>query len=83
MKKLIMSLLFVGLLGGASLQAGTFTPKPHKVTHNKATSDTKKAGKKGERGVKHGAYDATHNKATKKTHVNRGNRKYSNQNDIR
>jgi hypothetical protein len=83
MKKAIMSLLFVGLFGAVS-QAGTGLQEPpkekNKVTHNKVTQN--KATKKGAQGAKHGAYDVSHNKATKKTDVNEGNQKYSKQNDI-
>jgi hypothetical protein len=63
--------------------AGTVVPGgKHKVTNNKVTRDADKGMKKTEKGVRHGTYDATHNKATKKMKVNRGNREYSNQKDL-
>ena len=83
MKKVIMSLLFVGLFGVASVKVNAQEPpKDHKATHNKVTKTTKDAGKKTGQGAKHGAYDVTHNKATEKTNINEGNQKYSKQNDI-
>jgi hypothetical protein len=75
MKKVIMSLLFVGLFGVA-VQVSAQEPQ------HKATKTAKNAGKKTEKGAKHGAYDVTHNKATEKTNINEGNQKYSKQNDI-
>jgi hypothetical protein len=83
MKKLIMSLLFVGLFGAGVWANAQEPPEDqHKATHNKVTKTTKNAGKKTAKGAKHGAYDVTHNKATEKTNINEGNEKYSNQNDI-
>lgn len=36
----------------------------------------KQGGKKAKKGIKHGAYDVSHNKATKKTNINEGNEKH-------
>jgi hypothetical protein len=54
----------------------------NKVTQNKATKETAKGGEKVGKGAKHGAYDVSHNKATKKTDINKGNKRYKYSNDI-
>ncbi|HXA01437.1 MAG TPA: hypothetical protein VNW99_05575 [Cytophagaceae bacterium] len=83
MKKIIMSLLLAGIVTAGTI-AGTVTPGPgkKKVTHNKVTHETKKGLNESEKGIKHGAYDATHNKATKKMKVNKGNKEYNNKKNM-
>jgi hypothetical protein len=71
MKKIIMSLLLAATVTVGTI-AGTPGPGKKKVTHNKVSREASKGIDKSEKGVKHGAYDATHNKATKKMKVNQG-----------
>lgn len=54
-----------------------------KEDDSKAEKDLKEGVNKTEKGVKHGAYDATHNKVTKKTDINQGNQKYKYQDDVK
>jgi len=54
----------------------------NKVTQNKATKETAKGGKKVGKGAEHAGYDVTHNKATKKTDINKGNKRYKYKDDM-
>jgi hypothetical protein len=81
MKKIIMSLLLAGIVSAGTM-AGTIMPGPgkKKATHNKVTREAQKGANKTERGVKRGAYDVSHNKATKKMKLNEGNKQYNKNN---
>lgn len=74
------------LLMAAAFAFGTFTVNAqepehkNKATHNKVTQN--KVTKKTAKGAEHGAYDVSHNKATKKTDINKGNKRYKYQNDM-
>jgi hypothetical protein len=89
MKKIGMLLMAaVFSFGTLSVEAGNQQPEhKSKVTHNKATQnkatkETAKGVNKVGKGAKHTGYDVTHNKATKKTDINQGNKKYKDKNDI-
>jgi hypothetical protein len=81
MKKLVITLAlscFVGLgMAASSNSSGcnNCTQGKNKMTHNKPV---RKTGK----GISHGYYDVTHNKATKFLHINNGNKKYKYRNDV-
>lgn len=76
MKKLIV-LAFIGVAAFSSLKA-----QDAEKNESKAIQKVESAGRKVKKGAKHGYYDATHNKVTKKTDINEGNQKYSKKEDI-
>lgn len=84
MKKIGAVLMAIFIAAGTlSAEAGFQGPeKKNKVTHNKVTKDVSKGAHKTGKGVKHGAYDVSHNKVTKETKINNGNKKYKYQNDM-
>lgn len=71
---LMAAFITLGSIGSSYARLQEPPEKKNKVTHNKATQN--KVTKKSSEGVKKGAYGTTHNKATKKTNVNEGNKKY-------
>jgi hypothetical protein len=77
MKKLLLPVLLAGILGISTVSANNDKcPNCHKKTSQR------KAVQKPKKGLKHGYYDVTHNKATRATKINQGNQKYKNQDDM-
>jgi hypothetical protein len=77
MKKLLLPVLLAGIVSISTVSAN-YDNCPN---CGKKTSE-KKAIKKTKKGLKHGYYDATHNKATRATKINQGNQKYKYQDDM-
>jgi hypothetical protein len=82
MKRILLSFLLTGILGTGLYASDGKCPNCPKDKPHKKVSQTK-GYQKPKSGVKHGYYDVTHNKVTKATKINRGNQKYSRQDDIR
>jgi hypothetical protein len=77
MKKILLSILLAGVVTVSTVSANNDKcPNCHKKTSDK------KAVNKTKKGVKHGYYDVTHNKATRATKINQGNQKYKYQDDM-
>jgi hypothetical protein len=96
MKKILSAFSVLGILSLNGVKAnvpdkpckdknGKVVECKHSTSKNdsKSERDLDKAGNKVEKGGKHAGYDATHNKATKKTNINEGNQKYKYQNDVK
>ena len=83
MKRILLSFLLTGILAVGAANAGNGNcPNCPKDKPHKKVSQTK-GYQKPKSGVKHGYYDVTHNKVTKATKINKGNQKYSRQDDIK
>jgi predicted nucleic-acid-binding Zn-ribbon protein len=79
MKKFWLPVLLAGVF---SISVATANNDKCPKCNNKKMSD-KKAVRKSKKGLKHGYYDVTHNKATRATKINHGNQKYKYQDDVR
>ena len=79
MKKILLPILMVGIFAMGTVSANN--DKCPTCSHKKVSQT--KAVRKSKKGLKHGYYDVTHNKATRAAKINHGNQKYKNQDDIR